>query len=143
MRSIITLLAGSVALAGCAFSCTEMGCMGSFQLTFEAETWDEGLYTLSVDFGENGTQACSFTIPLEAGIVCDETEISLSDSGLVVPLRTGMSEDYADVAVTLEYEDAILVDQTIDPEWSEPFHPNGQACDRGSGCISAAWTFTL
>ena len=142
MRSIIALLAGSAALAGCAFSCTEMGCMGTLELAFEAADWEEGTYTLSVDYGANGTQECAFTFPLEEAS-CDGREITVSDSALMIPLTTRMSEDYAEVVVILESEDTVLVDETIDPEWSEPYYPNGRACDRGSGCISAAWTFTL
>lgn len=144
----MTRLAIAVALSafagGCALTCTEMGCNGTYALSFEADSWDDGDYVLSVDFDGMGAEECAFSLPADGEQACDSfTAITVEDGVLSIAVRTPMNEDLIEADVELSIGDTVLFAELVEPAWGEPFWPNGKACDRGYGCLSAEDAFSL
>lgn len=145
MQRFSIAFAFSALVSGCIeISCTEMGCNGSYTLTFESDDWADGDYELSVALDGEEAAACTITLPLESDASCDGfTAITMADGALTVPVRTPMNDQLVEADVVLSLDGADLVSEVVEPAWGEPFWPNGESCDEGYGCLSAEDTFTL
>jgi hypothetical protein len=152
MRLLHLLSLAPIVAGGCSRMdgyCTEMGCSGSLDLVFEAESWAEGDYQVTMDVGGDYLERCRFTIPLSepnprAGSSCwvaptfDGTRLSVS-------MPTPGDDSLVEVVVVLLVDDKVVFEETLAPEWGEPFYPNGEACDgdEGYGCLSGEETIEL
>ena len=137
---LAALTGGCIALS----HCTEMGCMGSYSLSFEADGWEDGEYALDVFFDELVATDCAFTLPLAEQVNCEgATVVALEDGVLSVRVSTPMNEDLFEADISLTQGETVLLEEVVEPAWGEPYWPNGEACDRGYGCLSATESFSL
>lgn len=145
MRTAPLLIATTAFYASCLpLSCTEMGCMGTYELTMERSSgWEDGEYEIFVAFDDTEPTVCIFTLPLEDDTSCGFTPITLDGDVLVVSIPTGMDESLVEAEILFDHEGSELLSEVVEPNWSEPFWPNGERCDQGNGCLSAADTFLL
>ena len=146
MSRFALTLALSAAFVGCAISkiCTEMGCMGTYALSFEADSWEDGEYALTVFFDGMDAADCVITLPLADGAACEgASAVELADGVLSVQVFTPMNDGLIEADIVLSLGDAVLLEEVVEPAWGEPYWPNGEDCDRGYGCLSASETFSL
>ena len=138
-------LALSALTGGCiALSCQEVGCNGTYALSFEADEWEEGAYALTVFLDGMESVDCVITLPLESASSCDGVSaVELADGILSVMVYTPMNEDLVEADIALSMDGTVLLEEVVEPAWGEPYWPNGQACDRGYGCLSASDAFSL
>ena len=136
--TIMTLTAGCLA-------CTEIGCVGSLELTFDTPT-EDGAYTVEVDLGDR-VETCAFTTvalsdtgsPLEG-----DCATTIADGTITLALWTlSGAEQPEDIHVALLQDAVVLDETTVRPAWSEPLYPNGKRC--GGACVggTAAVTFDI
>ena len=140
----ILILSTPLALQGCgSLVCTEMGCAGMLTLTIDgAELIDGSAYTLSVDMGEDGTEFCEWTWSDDSGADTDCVQID-PDGNVSMDITLSMGVAPESITVTLEEDDEALISREIEPEWSEPYYPNGEECDADDGCSSASIAFGI
>lgn len=145
MSRLALPLALSALASGCiALSCDEMGCMGTYALSFEAGTWEDGEYALTVLFDGMDAADCVITLPLDGDSSCDgASAVTLADGVLSVLVFTPMNDELVEADIVLSQGDTILLEEVVEPVWDEPYWPNGESCDRGYGCLSASETFSL
>ncbi|MFT4979193.1 MAG: hypothetical protein ACI8S6_005103 [Myxococcota bacterium] len=145
MQRLVLALAISALAAGCALMCEEAGCQGTYVLTFEADSWADGEYELYVALDGVEAAGCAIVLPLEDGATCGGgyAEVTMVDGALTVPVPTPMNEDLVEAEIKLSLDGDVLVSETVEPAWGDPFWPNSKACDRGYGCLSAEDTITL
>jgi hypothetical protein len=146
-RTPYILVALAVACTPTGQFCTEIGCSGTLTLTFEAETWAESVYEVTLDTGREFPERCRFTLPLsepnpQAGSSCFIAP-TFNGAELTVALPTPMDESLVEVDVALRLADVVLHESTLAPAWGEPFYPNGEVCDAGHGCRSAEANIAL
>ena len=134
----LALTATLVACGPLGLDCTEMGCIGSLMVNIPTESLSDAEYILTVDH-DGSTEQCTFTLPFDAAAAaCTEgSELQLNGGVLTLNHSLGMGVTFDTVFVELSEQDFTLVSETLDIEWSEPFYPNGEACDDGFGCYSA------
>ena len=117
--------------------CTQMACVGQLMITIEANDLVESEYTLSFE-SETLSETCAFSIPFDPSAVnCESiTEIEVVDGLVIVnfPLRMGENFDTLDIA--LSESDFDILNEAVTVEWSDPWYPNGKACDGDFGCRS-------
>ena len=135
----ILILSAPVALQGCgSLICTEMGCAGTLMLTIDGtELIDGSSYALSVDMGEDGTERCEWIWSDESGADTDCARVD-EDGRVLLDLVLSMGVTPESITVTLEEDGEALISNVVEPEWSEPYYPNGETCDAGIGCSSAS-----
>lgn len=123
---VLALLGGCHALG---LSCTEMGCMGILEITFDGELAEGAEVTVLLD-GE----------PFACGI--DGALCQLAEDGSGVTLQmSGTDEPEVVVRVTV---DDTSDNYTLAPTWDEPYFPNGEACDgKDGGCLDGEATLAL
>ena len=140
----ILILSTPLALQGCgSLNCTEMGCAGMLALTIDgAELIDGSSYALSVDMGEEGTELCEWTWSDESGADTDCARVD-EDGQVLLDLVLGMGVAPESITVTLEEDGEALISSEVEPEWSEPYYPNGEECDADYGCSSASIAFGI
>ncbi|MEL6343098.1 MAG: hypothetical protein AAFV53_08175, partial [Myxococcota bacterium] len=130
--------------SGCIpLGCTEIGCNGSYELTFEADVWEEGEVELSVAFDGVDALRCTFAVPSDDGEDCGVSGVTFVDGAMLVAVPTPMDERIAEADIELMVDGVVLFSDVVEPLWSDPFWPNGRRCDRDSGCLSAEDTFRL
>lgn len=139
MAKWMTVAMGLMALTACgALNCTEMGCQGSFEVTLAdlgAETTGE--LELAAAFSDDNQASCTLELSDSANSGCYEAVWSGDDLVLTLFLPMGASGDSVDLTVTLD--DDVVHDETLtELDWSEPYYPNGEACDAGFGCSSVS-----
>ena len=96
MSRLALTLALSAVFAGCVVStiCTDMGCMGTYSLSFEADSWEDGEYALTVLFDGMDAADCIITVPLADGAACDgASAVELADGVLSVMVFTPMNDE--------------------------------------------------
>jgi hypothetical protein len=150
MRSPIIFVLSALSAVACAVAgsfCTDMGCSGTLELTIVADSWAEGDYQVTMDVGGDYLERCRFTIPLgepnpEAGSSCWEAP-TFDGTRLTVFMPTPMDDSLVEVDVALLVDEAVVVEETVAPEWGEPAYPNGEECDAGYGCLSGTATIEL
>lgn len=122
-----------VALAGCrtlGLSCTDMGCLGTLTVLLDRMPSEDAVITL--DLGDG---------PLTCGFATETTEplcvIEDGDDGPALSARVGMGQDPPDVDVSVSEGGAPAEVSTLPVTWSDPWYPNGKACDgEDGGCRS-------
>lgn len=131
-----------VGLAACTdnpggLSCTEMGCGGELTITLSTEDLVDAEYVLDMERDED-SESCSFAIPFEQSTAsCTQgSGIALEDGQIRIDTFTGMGGNFQTLVVELSESDRVLLSSQIDVEWSEPFYPNGEKCDKDMGCYS-------
>ena len=124
-RSVVLVALSAVALAGCAISCTEMGCSGSLTVFLDRALADGS--TVSIDLGD-GTMDC-----------VEDTDTSLNgciltdvDGSPAIVASTYMGQAPETVSLLID-EGAGAVTYDVTPTWSDPVYPNGEACDGTDG----------
>ena len=127
-------------VAGCALACEEVGCTSTLEVVFHTGALDDGEYRAEADFG--GTLAEGISFDLDGGHAYAPSDamqtVSYDGNDVVVTFALGTAEPADQVAVALldVWGDAV-VQGVVEPVWSEPWYPNGKACD-DAGCVSAS-----
>lgn len=143
MRTWMWIVAGASFSVGCIpLACTEIGCSGALELSFDQPTWEEGDYTLTVAYDGGEPTTCTFTVPL-SGEQCGVSDIALDGTTLSVAVPTPMNDRLVEAEIRLDLNDAALLEQVVEPDWGAPFYPNGPLCDAGFGCLTAQEALTL
>lgn len=137
----LILLSSFFYLAGCAFNCTEIGCSGSLSVYLAGATAD-GEWSLELT-KDGVTRACTVSLPGGEPVCSDPLDVEVDSGGMNMVWTTAMGEAGEEVQVRVSHDGLLLVDESFVPDWSEPYYPNGKACDDGFGCVTASADFSV
>lgn len=133
-------------LVGCPFTlhdpftlheaCTLMGCGGTLTITLDRALADDAI--VAVDMGEDDLRDC--TVGDDSG-ACTITELG-GVTVLSISTEWGQAPETFDLELSEGGSD--VVSYIVEPTWSEPHFPNGEACDGpDGGCRSASVNLAL
>jgi hypothetical protein len=69
--------------------------------------------------------------------------MEVTAEGFTVSWLTRMGEQGESVDIILSQDGTTVLEENFTPSWSEPYYPNGEACDAGNGCSSAEASFSF
>lgn len=135
------LLAPLFLLAGCALNCEEVGCSGSVSI-YLAGAVSDGEWSLEVT-KDGETRACTVTLPDGETVCASPLDVVVDADGMTLSWTTIMGEQGDEVSLRISHAGVLLLDESFEPDWSQPYYPNGKACDDGMGCSNATADYTI
>jgi hypothetical protein len=137
----LLLLASPLLLAGCALNCEEIGCSGAISI-YLAGAGADGEWSLEVT-KDGETRACTITLPGGEPVCATPLDVAVEAEGMTLTWMTMMGEQGDAVSLRVSHDGVLLLDESFEPDWSEPYYPNGKACDDGMGCSNATVDYSL
>jgi hypothetical protein len=128
-------------LAGCALNCEEVGCSGALSI-YLAGAVEDGEWSLEVT-KDGETRTCIITLPDGEPVCASPLSLEVGAEGMTLSWLTIMGEQGDNVQIRISHDGALLNDSDFVPEWSEPYYPNGKACDDGNGCSNATADYSV